>query len=178
MHFWKQYQDTSLLFKEPCLLQNLSWNDMNEKCLLRTVISNRGKRRNKFLGTFFVFCLYTVGLNWSETVKKMTAKYDDIFVTYEHSWVGRKWFFLKLCLATRGRCNRFSQNWNFELKIFLDIHFMTKIGSMGLWIYCLSKNESKWPKDHTCNIFRPSSKILKWAKFLKFEAFKHCGSNF
>ena len=119
-------------------------------------------------------------LAWTgqKLLKKMTAKYDDIFGTYEHSWVGRKWFFLKLCLATRGRCNRFSQNWNFELKIFLDIHFMTKIGSMGLWIYCLSKNESKWPKDHTCNIFRPSSKILKWAKFLKFEAFKHCGSNF
>ena len=119
-------------------------------------------------------------LAWTgqKLLKKMTAKYDDIFGTYEHSWVGRKWFFLKLCLATRGRCNHFSQNWNFELKIFLDIHFMTKIGSMGLWIYCLSKNESKWPKDHTCNIFRPSSKILKWAKFLKFEAFKHCGSNF
>ena len=41
-------------------------------------------------------------------------------------------FFFKLCLDTRGHSDHFAQKLNFELKIFLDIHFMTKIGSMGL----------------------------------------------
>jgi len=31
-----------------------------------------------------------------------------------------------------GAAIKISQNWNFELKIFLDIHFMTGVGSMGL----------------------------------------------
>ena len=88
--------------------------------------------------------LYTVGL---ETVKKIATKYDHTFGTYKHSWVGCKWIFFKLCLATRGRCNHFSQSWNFELKIFLDIHFLTKIGSTGLWIHFLPQIWVKMAKN-------------------------------
>ena len=39
--------------------------------------------------------------------------------------------FFKLCLANRGRCNQIAQSWNFDPKFFVDIDFMSKIGSRG-----------------------------------------------
>ena len=70
-------------------------------------------------------------------------------------------FFFKLCFATRGRCNYFSQSWNFELKIFLDFHFMTKIGSTGQWIYFLPQKCVKMAKNWTSKILIMLRKRLK-----------------
>ena len=85
----------------------------------------------------------TVGLNLQETLKKMAAKYHHIFDTFTHFWVARKPNFSDSSLAIDGAALGFFLNWNFGLKIVLEISFVKKIGSAYLWNHVLTKKLAK-----------------------------------
>ena len=99
-----------------------------------------------------MFKLYTFDLKITGTIKINYSKITTYFwylwtflILLQITYFNKRW-------ASRWQCNHFSQSLNFELKIFLDINFMTKIGSRGLWIHFLPKNQSKWPKDQNQNV--------------------------
>ena len=69
----------------------------------------------------------TVGLNWSETVKKMPEKLERIFGTFEHPELVLREIFLIPVWLPGGAEIIFAQSCNFELKFFLDIPFTKKL---------------------------------------------------
>ena len=109
----------------------------------------RGEKSSKYLNSFVVtliphiYCYTLLVWNGQRLLKKMPGKYDKVFDTCEHFWVDLKQKILFSPLATRGRTNFFSKNWNFVTKKIVHAQFCKKITSMMSFLPFLDKKALK-----------------------------------
>ena len=112
-------------------------------------VQNAKSSDQKILTTYpspIVRCTHT-NKGPEKLLKKMTAKYDNIFSTYEHSWVCPNWFFFQTLFHHQRAQQLFFSKLEFWAEFFLDIHFITKVGSRGLWIHFLLQKCVKMAKN-------------------------------
>ena len=111
--------------------------------------------------------LSTVGLNQSGTVKKMTAKYDNIFSTYEHSWVGPKWFFFQTLFGHQRALQSFFSKLEFWAENFFGHSFYDKNWFYGSVNLLFVQKWVKMAKRSHLQYFSSFIKNLKMSKILK-----------
>ena len=74
----------------------------------------------------------SVGLNWSETVKKCSKDRNIFLVPLNIPELVSGEIILIRVRLPGGAAIFFAQSWNFELKFFVDNPFKEKISSMGV----------------------------------------------
>ena len=113
---------------------------------LEVLATQSGWNLQQTLG-FHLTSVSQVAWAGQKLLKKSPQNMITFFVPRDIPVLAASEFFFKLCLDTRGRSNHFAQSLNFELKFFLDNHFMTKIGSRVLWIHFFPRNLVRMAKN-------------------------------
>ena len=97
----------------------------------------------------------TVGLNWTETVKKNCSKNRNMFLVPLNipELVSHEIFLIRVRLPG-GAAIIFAQSLNFELKFIMDNPFMQKINSTSIGSHFLPKKCSREPKTRNQKLYQ------------------------